>query len=266
MIFFNARESTINHFFCSNSYKCYYTFSFPSCDNFLHLTLYFKFLAFLLVKTIYKKSKLLKFPTWNHFSGRHLLKMVRKEQHDGSHHYLSRFISLHHSVVHPPSRWQFQKLTTPCSPRSRNTHSFCHLHLWLGSFSSPGSRTGLGSFSFCWYPRLTKWPLGAPSSVLWDSRGKVSWVQLCFPGLVHCLGHRRQCTITKWIKEWLNEASTSKESYKINKGKLTFDQKRGKDNAMDWIVTPDVTVFEERAFQEISKLNEVINLIVLVSL
>lgn len=82
-------------------------FPFPSCDNFLHLTLYIKFLAFILVKTIYKKPKLLKFPTWNHFNGRHLLKMAWKEQHDGSHHYLSRFISLHHSVVHPPSHWQF---------------------------------------------------------------------------------------------------------------------------------------------------------------
>lgn len=117
----------------------------PLYDNSLHLTIYIKFLAFVLAKP-FIKSQFPKVLPWNHLRGKHFLKMAWKERDDGSHHYLSRVTSLHHSVVHPAT----PVFGNSGSLRGRNsycTHCLWHSHLWPGS-SSPGHSVGLDSLSF----------------------------------------------------------------------------------------------------------------------
>lgn len=154
-----------------------------------------------------------------------------------------------------------------CGSSQRNGH-------WL--VAVPGSHhtvltLGGGSFSFqlVWaLSDFTDTPgcsggLGELLSVLRASCAKKVLYISVFLDLVHFPAHRRQCTIPEWIQKWLNETLTFKGSYKIKQGKITIEQKNGKDNVMDWIRTssdpyneiliPNVNAFGDSASKEIIK-------------
>lgn len=147
------------------------------------------------------------------------------------------------TVSHLLSKIQHHLAPSLCGPPADTGwwQSWDHTTLhspWEMDHSLPSTCIGLSSPSFRWYPRLARWPRWAALSCRLLSGAREALHSAVFLGLVHCPAHRRQCTITEWIKEWPDEPSTSNGSYKIKQGKLTIEQENGKGNVMDELCPP----------------------------
>lgn len=197
-------------------------FLFPSCDNFLYLMLYIKFLAFLLVKTIYRKSKFPKGLPWKS------LQWQISPQNDLKGARWWRPASPLHGLHSPSFCGSPRKAFTGISGSSPHyahlrkgdsyyTNCLWNPHWFPDSFASPGHSIGLGYLSFCWYSRLARWPLSSSLCLMDSQRQRRALYSCVSPGVAQCLTERGQCTIIELIIKWQNEASTLKEVTKSTK-------------------------------------------------